>query len=60
MIDYTFIDYTVASQVGWVYEAQRKDLVRETFDESLTVDYICEDHFDSTALGYCMAHSCCK
>jgi hypothetical protein len=56
----TVIDYSVSTQLGWVYEAQRGDIVRDAFEENKTVEFTCEDQFDSSALGYCVANSRCK
>ena len=56
----TSIDYCISSQVSWVYEAGKGVLIMDSFDEGETVEFNCEDHFDSSALGYCIAHSCCK
>ena len=56
----TAIDYSISSQVSWVYEAGRGMLIRDSFNEGKTVEFTSKDHFDSSALGYCIAHSCCK
>ena len=56
----TDIDYSLSSQVSWVYEAGRGMLIRDSFDEDKTVEFTCEDYLDSSALGYCIAHSRCK
>ena len=56
----TAVDYSISSQVSWVYEAGRGMLIRDSFDEDKTVEFTCEDNFDSSALDYCIAHSCCK
>ena len=57
---YTAIDFSAGSQWSWVYEARRGDLIRDTFDEDTTVEFVCEDQLDSSALGYCIANSCCQ
>ena len=56
----TTIDFSVSTQLSWVFEARRGELVRDTFGENATVEFTCEDQFDSSALGYCIANSCCK
>ena len=56
----TAVDYSISSQVSWVYEAGRGMLIRDSFGEDETVQFTCVDDFDSSALGYCIAHSCCK
>ena len=56
----TAADYSISSQVSWVYEAGKGTLIRNSFNEGETVEFTSKDHFDSSALGYCMAHSCCK
>ena len=56
----TVIDYSVSTQLSWVYEAQRGDIVRDAFQENDTIEFKCEDQFDSSALGYCVANSRCK
>ena len=58
---YTAIDYTIRPHVcTWVYEALRKEIIRTTFHEDITLEYACYDYSDSAALGYCIAHSHCK
>ena len=57
---YTAINYSAGSQWSWVYEARRGYLVRDTFDEDTAVEFVCGDQFDSSALGYCIANSCCQ
>ena len=54
------IDYSVSTQLSWINEAQRGELVMKSFNEYETVEYTCRDQFDSSALGYCIANSCCK
>ena len=54
------IDYSVSTQLSWINEAQRGELVMKSFNEDETVEYTCRDQFDSSALGYCIANSCCK
>ena len=56
----TVVDYSISSQVSWVHEAGRGMLIKESFDEDKTVEFTCKDHFDSSALGYCIASSPCK
>ena len=56
----TTIDFSVSTQLSWVFEARRGELVRDTFGENATVEFTCDDQFDSSALGYCIANSCCK
>ena len=58
---YTAIDYTIGPHVcTWVYEALRKEMIRTTFHEDITLEYVCYNYSDSAALGYCIAHSHCK
>ena len=52
--------YSIDTQVSWVHEARRGELIKSVFGENDTVEFICEDYFDSSALGYCIANSCCK
>ena len=58
---YTTIDYTIRPHVcTWVYEALGKDIIKTAFHEEQTVEFSCDKLSDSAALGYCIAHSCCK
>ena len=58
---YTAIDYTIRPHVcTWVYEALGKEIIKATFHEDVTVEFSCDKLSDSAALGYCIAHSCCK
>ena len=52
--------YSVSSQLSWVYEAKKEKLIRDTFGKDVTVEFTCNDFFDSSALGYCIANSCCN
>ena len=56
----TQINHSISIQVSWLLEAQRGDLLKEAFGEDKIVEYVCEDHFDFPAVGYCIAHSRCK
>ena len=58
---YTAIDYTIRPHVcTWVYEALGKEIIKRAFHDDVTVEFACNDLSDSAALGYCIAHSCCK
>ena len=57
---FTSIDHSISYQVSWVFEAHKEELIMEAFDENSTVEFMCKNHFDSAALGYCIAHSVCK
>ena len=56
----TQINHSISIQVSWLLEAQRGDLLKEAFPEDKIVEYVCEDHFDFPAVGYCIVHSRCK
>ena len=50
---HTQINHSISIQVSWLLEAQRGDLLKEAFAEDKIVEYVCEDHFDFPAVGYC-------
>ena len=55
----TQINHSISIQVSWLLEEQRGDFLKDAFGED-TVEYVCEDHFDIPAVGYCIVHSRCK
>ena len=58
---YTAIDYTIRPHVcTWVYEVLGKEIMKTAFHEDITVEFSYDKLSESAALGYCIAHSCCK
>jgi Ran GTPase-activating protein (RanGAP) involved in mRNA processing and transport len=58
--DCDYVDHGISSQVSWVYEARKGELFGEVLNESKTIEFSCNDFFDSCSLGYCMAHCQCQ